>query len=207
MACALAPLGCSSAGSALAGYQPGNVYRANARLPIEVRRVAVLPITASHADRISEAGRDALQPVLYSEIHKRRAFELVFVTREQLRSWSGRPGWDAEETLPHDFFERIRAAADCDAVLFCQLTQFQPYGTLAIGWSLKLVDANKPQIWWAVDEVFDAGQPSVISAARRYSKESMQSTGPLADCHGILASPRRFGQYTASAVLATMPAR
>ena len=78
---------------------------------------------------------------------------------------------------------------------------------LAVGWSLKLVDARQRRIVWAVDEVFDAGKPAVASSARGYYARSIYEQATLRDSNGILGSPRWFGQYAAAAALETLPAR
>ncbi len=94
-----------------------------------------------------------------------------------------------------------------DAVLFCRLTQYRAYEPLAVGWRLKLLDAEVPRILWAVDEVFDARVAEVAAAARRYAREHSEAVPSLQDSQSVLLSPRRFGQYTASAVVGTMPGR
>jgi hypothetical protein len=43
-----------------------------------------------------------LEAVLSEELGKTKKFELVAVTSEQMRIWTGRPAWRAEETLPAD---------------------------------------------------------------------------------------------------------
>jgi hypothetical protein len=181
-----------------------NVYHA-AALPATLRRVAVLPLTTDSADLITEEGRDTLQPVLFTELKKTRAFELVFVSPSQLRAVTGRAQWNAGETLPLDFFSRLHEAFGCDAVIFCRLGQYRAYPPLAVGWDLKLVDGNQQHVVWAIDEVFDAGDPSVETAARSYYERGIHTDDPLADPSSILLSPRRFGQYTASAALSTLP--
>jgi len=189
------------------GYQPRNVYRHAVELPGELRRLAVLPLTAADPGSIGEAGRESLEPILRAELGKTRIFELVLVSPEQLQKWTGRPQWTAEEPLPPDFGDRLREAFGCDGVLFSQLTVYRPYGPLAVGWNLKLVDARQPRIWWSADEVFDAGDPPVANSARRYYHRHVLEKSALAESRSILESPRRFAQYTVDALLATLPLR
>ena len=184
-----------------------NVYRAAVALPATLRRVAVLPLTTDSIDLTMAEGRDVLQPVLFTELSKTREFELVFVSPAQLRAVTGRAEWNAEETLPLDFFARLHEAFGCDAAIFCRLGRFRAYPPLAVGWDLKLVDGNQRKVVWAIDEVFDAGDPAVVSAARDYYERGVHTDAPLADPSSILLSPRRFGQYAASAALSTLPSR
>lgn len=198
--------GCASMPLVGAGYyQPTNFFVASAPRPTPVRRVAVLPVTTDDPSLDAESGRNSLEPVLYTELARRGAFELVFVSPEQLRSITGHRSAIAESVLPADLFERIHAATGCEAVLFARLTRYHPYAPIVVGWSMKLVDSEQKQILWAVDEVFDAGQPAVSQSAKRYYTANINTAPPLGDPDSILLTPRRFGQYAASAVLDTMP--
>ena len=193
--------------SCFAAYCPGNVYRASVRLPQSVRRVAVLPVTVAEPNLTAEIGRDDLEPVVSAELRKANVFEVVVVSREELRGLTGRTEWTAKDKLPLEFFERLRSATGCDAVIFCQLAKYQPYVPIAIGWDIKMVDSRKPQILWAIDEIFSAGDKGTARAARHYYAERIQTPGPLTDSWSMLQSPRRFAQYTAKAVFATLPIR
>jgi hypothetical protein len=167
----------------------------------------VLPVTVAEPDLTAEIGRDDLEPVLYTELRRANAFESVVVSREQLRDLTGRTEWTATDELPRGFLERLRAATACDAVMFCRLVHYKPYTPVAVGWDIKLVDNTRTQILWAADEVFDAGDEATARAARRYYAEHFQTPSPLLDSWSILESPRRFAQYAASTVFATLPAR
>lgn len=193
-------------------YHPSNVYREQPLLPRTIKRVAVLPLTVPNSEfgtRNSELefGRETLWPVLLDELGRARQFELVSVSPEELRVLTGRSEWSGEERLPLDFFDRLKDTLGADAVLFCRLTQYRAYEPLTIGWRLKLLDSDELRVFWAVDEVFDARIPEVAAAARRYAKEHPDSTSSVHESHSVLLSPRRFGQYTASAVVETMPTR
>jgi hypothetical protein len=219
-------------------YQPSNVYRQQPTLPSAVKRVAVMPLTIPSSEfgiRHSELefGREMLWPVLVDELGRARHFELVPVAPESLRALTGRSDWSGEESLPLDFFDRLKESLGADAVLFCRLTQYRAYEPLTIGWRLKLVYQGEkqevrgekakeslpftsslspltllePHILWAVDEVFDARTPEVAVAAKRYAAEHPESAPSLHDSRSVLLSPRRFGQYTTSAVVETLPRR
>ena len=188
-------------------YAPSNVYRDEALLPAYIKRVAVLPLTTLTDESSMEFGRESLGFVLLNELGRSRQFELVTVPPDELRLLTGRSGWSGEEKLPADFFEKLKDKLSVDAVLFCRLTQYRPYEPLAVGWSLKLLDAEVPRILWAVDEVFDARVAQVAAAARRYAREHPEAVPSLYDSQNVLHSPRRFGQYTVSAVVGTMPGR
>jgi hypothetical protein len=189
-------------------YEPENIYLYEDFLPGDLKRIALLPVTVFRQESAMDAGRETLEPVFQAEFGKARMFELVAVSREDLRRWTGRAEWRSNDALPDDFLDRLTEATGCDAVLFIELTAYQAYPPLRVGWRCKLVDAFTGHIWWAADEVFDAGNPLVINAARRYYQQQMLPTAPaLMDSRSILHSPRRFSQYTASALAGTLPGR
>ena len=186
-------------------FRPSNVYRAGQKLPAEIRRVAVLPVSIEYGDWQAEESLKQLEPVLHTELGKRKRFELIMVAPEQLRQWTGKGCWSAEEKLPIDLFERLQEALGCDATLFSQLRPYHAYKPLVVGWNFKLVGAKNKSILWSADEVFDASEQTVANAAEDYYKG--QAAGPAKDPSSVLMSPRRFSQFTLSAVLGTLPER
>lgn len=189
------------------GYSPGNVYTSFSQLPVSLRRVAVLPLTCDTKASELEYGRQVLGAVLSEELGKTKKFELVAVSPEQLRIWTGRTAWRAEETLPADFLKLIKEQLGCDAVLFSRLTQYRAYPPLTVGFSLKLAEVDTTEFVWAVDEIFDASEPSVVNSARRYQLTREQLPASLSDSRSILNSPSGFGRYAANSVFQTLPAR
>jgi hypothetical protein len=197
-------------------YKPTNIYRRTNLLPAEVRRVAVFPLTTTtSSSAFLQAGVETLEPLLYAELEKAKRFEVIPVTPQQMKQWTGQDSWRSDEQLPPDLFERINAGTGCDAILFCQLTRYQPYPPLAVGWKFSLVQNPKtvvaapgnphPQILWTADEVLDAGDPPVATGARAYYSQHLRNDAPSADPATMLSSPTRFGQYTLATLLATLP--
>jgi hypothetical protein len=198
----------SSPGDLVPGrsYRPANVYRPVSSLPDHLHRVAVLPLTSESTPE-AEVGRDQLQKMVPFVLTRREAFEVVTVRPAELQQWTGSKYWAAEDRLPAGFFERLRDEFGCDAVLFCRLTAYRPYSPVAVGWNLKLVDAKAPCVWWSADVVFDAGDPAVANAARRYHRKNLADDKPATDSRIILSSPQQFGEYSLSALLKTLPER
>jgi hypothetical protein len=188
-------------------YRPSNVYLKSKTLDPQLKRVALLPVTTVASTETFIAGAQLLQPFVAAELEKTRRFDLVLISPEQLRRWTGQAAWRDDEALPPDFFSRLRDGCGCDAVFFSQLTRFNPYQPVAVGWKLTLVEAEDSQIVWKADELFDAGDTLVANAARYYSNEHVHIEGPADDPAAILGSPSRFGQYSLSALLATLPER
>ena len=188
-------------------YVPTNVYREFDALPANVRKVAVLPLSYNERDEGPRWGYQALEPVLQSELAKANKFELVAISPEQLKQWTGKERWDFQEALPPKILQQIVTATGADGVLFSHLSHYKAYPPLLIGWRLKLVTAPNPEVVWSVDEIFDAGEEPVSNAARRFAREHLRNHPTLEDTRSILLSPSRFGRYTASAVMDTLPAR
>ena len=152
----------------------------------------------------------ALEPILQSELGKSERFELVPVSGEQLRQWTGRSALRSDEALPADLFERLCAGTGCDGVLFSQLTVYQPYPPVAVGWKFSLVECageKKGQILWSADEILDSGEPGVARGARAYYARQIRNEALLSDPTMVLYSPRQFGRYSLDNLLATLPAR
>ncbi|MBE7498740.1 MAG: hypothetical protein HS113_00175 [Verrucomicrobiales bacterium] len=187
-------------------YQPANVHRQASTLPVSLRRVALLPVTAAE-DITAQSGVRTLEPVLVAEVRKQGLFEVVPVSRAELREWTGRERWRREEPLPADLLATVREQTGCDAVLFSELSVYQPYPPLMVGWHLSLVEVWTHAAYWSVDEVFDAGSPEVIAAAQAYYRGGLNQPSVQLDSSAILNSPRRFGQYSAAAAVGTLPRR
>lgn len=188
-------------------YKPTNLHQRAATLPATLRRVAVLPVTVNDQDQDARTGVQNLEPVLVAELRKKGAFEVVPVTREQLRVWTGQPSFRQSEVLPVGLLGQLREQTGCDGVLFSHLSVYRPYPPLAVGWHLALVTSEDRVTEWSVDEVFDAGSPEVIKAAQSYFRGQLNQPSVELDSTGVLTSPRRFGQYSAAAALGTLPTR
>ena len=127
-------------------------------------------------------------------------------SRETFRAEQRPPGtkWPWSRELPRSA-EHCSARTQSSAPLAEQCSALLP--PLAVGWSLKLVALHDAHILWAMDEVFDAGEPAVVTAARRYHREHHSDRTALADSRSMLNSPSRFGRYAAHATFASLPDR
>jgi hypothetical protein len=188
-------------------YQPQNVFVGAGALPVNIRRVVVLPLVCDENNTVLREGRAELEPVLLDELIKTKRFEVVSSDSDFLKNRTTRAEWGSEETLPPEFFLLLRDNSGCDAVLFSRLTVFRAYPPLAVGWRIRLVDAQTRRTIWSADEVFDGGQPAVENGARRHqlTEERVPSGAP--DEWFIQNSPSKFGQYTAARLFATLPPR
>lgn len=188
-------------------YSPSNLHRAPGPLPAHLRRVAVLPVTAQEGNADATAAVASYESILLVELRKRAAFEVVPVSRDQLRLWTGRSDWRQEEALPPDFLAKVRENTGSDGLMFAQLSAYRAYPPLAVGWRMSLIDTSTGASHWSVDETFDGGSVEVIKAAQAYARAQMNQPAVELDSTGVLSSPSRFGQYASSAVVSTLQPR
>jgi len=188
-------------------YKPNNVFIAAPQLPGDLKRVAVLPLACGGRQTDLAEGRDSLGPVLITELIKAKKFEVIPVPPGELSRLTGRMDWTSEEVLPAGLLGLLEKEYGCDAVLFCELTEFRAYAPLAVGWRMKLVDVRSQKTIWAGDEHFDAGNPAVVVGARLFSRHGQMVLGDNSGDWMAVNSPRRFGQYSINSLLGTLPAR
>ncbi len=188
-------------------YKPSNTYSDGQQLAPQIKRVAVLPLSAPPGTAWLESGVETLQPVVLTELAKTKRFDLVPVAPAQLADWTGQLVWTPDEPLPADFLKHLRAITGCDAILFCQLTRYHPYQPVAIGWKFTLVDSAGGRVQWAADEVFDGGNRAIANSAEDYAYDHFTGQGWPTDAALVLSSPTRFGQYGLNALFATLPPR
>jgi hypothetical protein len=183
-----------------------NFFRKEATLPAEIRRVAVLPLTSDTTGNSGVAGQQVLEPILHTELSKAGRFELVIVKPGDLGKWTGKERWDYLDVLPPDFLKIIKEHTGADGVLFARLLRFHAYPPMVIGWRMTLT-AMDADLLWSVEGVFDAAEESVSNSARRFDRGRVRNNPALEASRSILLSPSKFGQYTARAVVQTLPQR
>lgn len=193
-------------------YRPSNVAVESPFLPASVKRVALLPLTSAGAVPLLQQGVDALEPVVDSELKKIERFEVITVSPAMLQQLTGQAAWRADESLPMDFFHQLQRETGCDAVMFAEVTRYQPYQPLAVGWKFCLAaqgvgEKAEPRKLWSVDEVLDGGDARIARAAQTYYSQHLENAQNSGDPSTILRSPAMFGQFSLSALFATVPIR
>jgi hypothetical protein len=184
-----------------------NTFQASPNLPVDLRRVAVLPLAWEGSSTDLSQGGATLEPLLLAGLIQTKKFEVVAVTPEALHHQTGRPSWTGAESLPADFLDSLQRVYGCNAVLFCQLTTYRAYPPLAVGWRLKLVEARTGRILWAADKVFDEKPPTALNQTWHHYVAELGVGHDPADDWLIENSPRKFGEYTIGQVLSTLPNR
>jgi hypothetical protein len=184
-------------------FVPTNYYQ-KGPIPPSVRRVALLPLYSGEWDHIDLTG---LQQAFAAELGKHVQFEVVSVSPERLHRIFGVDQITSVEPIAADKFETLVREFGADAILFTDLTAYHPYRPIVMGIRCKLVESDSVDILWSFDTVFDSGNPTVSTAARRYHLDESAPPYPLQNSSSILQSPLRYSKYVADAVFATLPER
>ena len=166
-------------------FSPKNVYSIDT-LPDGIDRVLFMPLKSEHLG-LQEFAR--VKDIFLSEL--RRAERFLVVEADSKRHFSISPN-DASLDLNH--LAALRDEYDVQAILELQLTHFRAYKPQLIGVNARLytLDSIKPEVLWALDSLFDAGQNSVALGARMHAKKYNQQVFPLASSYSSLNVPRRF---------------
>ncbi len=184
-------------------YVPAN-FRGDARLPAEIQRIAVLPAHGGSAVESESAA--ALDPVLVQALQRQARFEVIAVSREDCRRLFGAESFGSTEALPHGMLEKIAEKYAVDAILFTDLTVYQAYRPISLGFRAKLATARDVRLVWAFDEVFSAEQASMVTSVRNYYKHG-DKMAPVDPTPAALQSPARFGAVAADLMFRTLPIR
>jgi hypothetical protein len=189
-------------------FRPSNFSASRTHLAPELVHVAVLPLESSSSlAHGQDATLNLLEKVLISEILKTRSFAVKPVDGRMLMSLVNRRSVSVNEPLPPTLFEAVAGQLDCQAVLFSEITALRAMAPLKMGWHLKLVDTQRLETIWEIDEFFDAGNIHVASAAEEYYQTQLSAGFRKPDAELVLASPRLYGQYALHAILSTLPTR
>jgi hypothetical protein len=184
-------------------YAPAN-FQAEPRLPAEVRRVAVLP--AHGGDVADPESAAALDPVLVTALQRQVRFEVVTIARDDCRRMFGAPSFGSTAALPPGFLEKIAATYAVDAVLFTDITVYQPYRPQTLGLRAKLATVRDVRLIWSFDEVFSGGTAAMRTSIDNYYEGTDKSAGIDASST-VLQSPTRFGAVSADLMFKTLPPR
>jgi hypothetical protein len=184
---------------------PPQNYFAPATAGVPMRRVALLPLWNEKLP--GEYLRD-VDAAFSAELTKKAIFEVVPVTRSQMESICGERQLSSVEALPAEVLARLRTHFGVEGVIFTDLTSFSPYRPLSMGVRAKLIDVTTGQIRWAFDYIYDTGNDSVATAAKKFQLRYSNEHQPLtSDGGSILLSPSRFAKYVASETYGSLQAQ
>lgn len=184
-------------------YEPKN-FHGDARLPADVRRVLVLPVAVGHL--APEETAETLDRVVAAALQAQQRFEVVPFTRAEALRLFGQREVSSTAALPHGMLEQLTSRYAVDAILFTDVTVFQPYRPQSLGLRSKLATVRDVRIIWNFDEIVSAADPAVANSARREALKA-KGTEPIDRSPATLLSPSRFAAFAADAMFRTLPPR
>lgn len=180
-----------------------NVYSTEASKLNKVARVGIMPITSRAS--VWQGTLDAICESFCSELFKQLKFEAIKISNDELLALFGKTNFVANDIFPNHFFSSIKQSSDVDAVLFIDITHYEPYKPVAIGVKCKLISTESAKILWAVDELFDSGIPSVQTGISEYvAKNKCENTFFSFD-DTFVYSPLKFSYYVAHEIFNKLP--
>jgi hypothetical protein len=185
-------------------FAPRN-YVGDKVLSGNLRRVLVLPV---YGGKITEPeAASMLDPVVQAALQRQQRFEVVALSRAECARRFGASEYSSTAALPRGFLDQIDRYYAVDAVLFIDLTVYQPYRPQSVGFRAKLATVQDVRLVWSFDEIFSAADPTVVNSARRFHRQERYTTPPIDLSASVLQSPGRFAAYAADAMFATLPPR
>jgi hypothetical protein len=185
-------------------FVPTNVT-GEAVMPADVRRVVLLPL---HGGDVAPGEMTVeLDRAFATALQQQARFEVIALTREECLRRFRAESLSAVDALPRDLFTVLRDVWGADAVLFVDLTAFEPNRPLVLGVRAKLARLDDARLVWALDTVYSAAEPAVAEGARRHAMAGRRGSTPVNLDAGILQSPSRFAAYVATTSFSTLPPR
>ncbi len=181
-------------------FTPTNVYAEPSLSGL--RRVVVLPVWSGDiAPSETAAGLDA---TVVLALQQQKRFEVAPVSRDWMRRRFRAEAVSSAGALPHDLLTVLKREFAAEGVIFVDLTTYQPYRPIGMGFRAKLAPIDGSRLIWTFDEVFLSDHAPVANSARNHFLE-VEGQVPVDMTHGVLQSPTRFAQYAAAAMFATLP--
>lgn len=184
-------------------YTPKN-YSGEAKLPADLRRVLVLPVSVGTL--APEETATSLDAIVAAALQRQQRFEVVSLARMESLRLFGEREFASTGALPHGFIEQLLRRYAVDAVVFTDITVYNPIRPQSLGLRSKLVTVRDVRVVWSFDEIVSGADPAVANLARR---EALKGKGmePIDRSPATLLSPSRFAAFAADAMFRTLPSR
>lgn len=167
-----------------------------------IRRVVVLPIWGG--DQASPETAASLDPVFLTALQQEKRFEVISLSRDECRRRYGKEAMSSATMLPHDLFETLKRDFAADAVLFIDLTAYDPYKPITLGLRGKLAALEDSRLVWTFDNIYSSEAPTTANSARHQFLDRDRSV-PTDLTRTALLSPSKFAAYAAASMFATLP--
>jgi len=187
-----------------ASFHPRNFFGEDV-LPRSVRRVVVLPVHGGSF--VPPETCEYLDPIFSTALEQQERFEVVTLSREECGKSFGASDFASTDALPADFLARLGSEYGAQAVMFVDITSFDPYRPLTLGIRAKLAVVADRRLIWSFDDVYCCLNPGVVGGLKQFYSRNTLPGAPVDLSSDNLVSPRRFALYAADTTFATLPKR
>lgn len=124
--------------------------------------------------------------LIYVGLQKRQRFGLRIVDAQDPSIGS----LDVRPDMPLDpqTCAKISKALGCSGLITGQITEYRPFPHLVIGLRLRLVDLRNARVVWAVEQIWDAQDRSVMSRIKDYIAQQRRSGGSMSEQLTVISS-------------------
>lgn len=185
-------------------FKPVN-FQGETAIPADIKRVVVLPLADN--GKLQEEAMVRIDEVILQTINSSQRFECVPVTRDNVQRLAKVRSLRSVDALPADFLKELAADFGADAVLFVDITRYDPYPPIAIGIRAKLARLSDRSLVWSIDETYDGSKADVANAARKYWLDLTPPNTPTDMSVTALQSPTKFATYAFTSAFSTLPPR
>lgn len=185
-------------------FTPAN-FQGETTIPADIKRVVVLPLADN--GKLQEEAMLRIDEVILQTINSSQRFECVPVTRDNVQRLAKVRSLRSVDALPADFLKELAADFGADAVLFVDITRYDPYPPIAIGIRAKLARLSDRSLVWSIDETYDGSKADVANAARKYWLDLTPPNTPTDMSVTALQSPTKFATYAFTSAFSTLPPR
>jgi hypothetical protein len=165
-----------------------------------VQRVLLLPFTI-------ESGRDKvvddITDAFFIELQRSAKFDIVEAQEFQDILSQQKDVW-TRGIIRVETVVEAKKRYKVDAIIFGTITQYQPYEPPVLGIKIGMFSVRSGNIMWSADAIFDSSQASVIKLLKSYHKKQYQRKQSLYDWNLILLSMKRYAQFVAYHMVATL---
>ena len=190
--------GCALQQAAPARPVAFNAYRAGTLGA--VRTVGIVPFAGNAA---TPETVQTFMDVFIVELQRMGRFH-VAVTREAAHRLAPPAGILPDAPLTIESLIQARRQSGLDAVIVGQITQHRPYGSPVIGLDARMVSCRTGEVEWFVSAVFDSSRPDVIERLKDYTRFDQAEGEARGAWRELLTSPRRYAQFVAHELVATL---
>ncbi|MFQ5962998.1 MAG: hypothetical protein ACE5KZ_01775 [Candidatus Scalinduaceae bacterium] len=181
-------------------FESISFYKSNEYNNTRVQRVLLTPFTYETSrekviKEVTEAFFVVLQKSVKFETVLPRAFRDITLQQNDL--------WDKGIVKAETIIE-AKKIFKVDAIIFGTITQYNPYEPQVLGVKVSMFSTTSGRVIWSSDAIFDSSESSVVQLVKNYYKDNFQKKQSLFDWKMILLSTKRYAQFVAHNIIATL---